>query len=204
MAGNNGSNNAPGDGWEIDDNLDDVQTRKDVPPGRWLTRVVGMEKKATKSGDKDYFNLCFEIIDCEKAEEEAVIGGKVWDIFNVNQAALWKLKALISACGFDATGSRIPNLTDCEVILDTFEDDYNGNKSIKTKRYKDPSKETWTGLHETRDASGAMSSTDKAAGTDKAKAPAAPAKGPLAGKKLASNVKPPAGGAKKGDDEVEI
>lgn len=208
MAGNQHDDNdgAPGDGWEIEDDLDKVETRKDVPPGRWLARVSGMEKKPTKDKTKDYFNLAFEILDCEKPEEESVIGGKVWDIFNVNQAALWKLKALISACGFDATGSRVPNLIGCEVVLDTFEDDYNGNKSIKTKRYKDPVKEGWTGLHEKRDASGSESSTDKAAGKDAAK-DAKPAQlktgGALAGKKLASNVKP-TGGTKKDDDEVEV
>ena len=208
MAGNqHDDNDAPGDGWEIEDDLDKVETRKDVPPGRWLARVSGMEKKPTKDKTKDYFNLAFEILDCEKPEDEAVIGGKVWDIFNVNQAALWKLKALISACGFDATGSRVPNLIGCEVVLDTFEDDYNGNKSIKTKRYKDPVKEGWTGLHEKRDASGSESSTDKASGKDAGKdaKPAQPkTSGALAGKKLASNVKPTGGTTKKDDDEVEV
>jgi hypothetical protein len=153
MAGNYESHNSPGDGWEIDENLDEVQTRKDVSAGRWLVRIASMEKKTTKSGDKDYFNLCFEILDCMKPEEEEFIGAKTWDIFNMNQAALWKLKALISACGYDATGSRVPNLTDCEVILDTYEEEYQGNRSIKTKRYKNPLKEGWHGIHETRDAS---------------------------------------------------
>jgi len=90
MAQNHSNNNAPGDGWEIDDNFDDVQTRRDIQPGRWLMRVASMEKKATKAGDKDYFNVCFEVIDVLKAEDEEVIGAKAWDIFNINQAALWK------------------------------------------------------------------------------------------------------------------
>ena len=194
-------NSGPGDGWEIDDDLDKVEGRKDVPSGRWLCRIAAMEKKSTKSGDKDYFNLSFEILDCLKPEDEHAIGGKTWDIFNVNQVALWKLKALLSACGFDSTGSRVPNLTDCEVILDTYEEEYNGNRSLKTKRYKNPLQEGWNGLHETRDSTtpvkekGAKKTPDKTA-------PAAD-KGALAGKKL--------GAPKSGkdmfdgkDDEIEI
>lgn len=195
MAQNNSNNNAPGDGWEIDDNLDEVPQRKDVGIGRWLCRIASMEKKSTKSGDKEYFNLCFEIIDCMKPEEEDNIGAKTWDIFNMNQAALWKLKALVSACGFDSTGSRVPNLTDCEVILDTYEEEYQGNRSLKTKRYKNPEKEGWHGLHETRDA--ATPTKEKGDAKDASK----PAdKGSLAGKKLGTGKAP----AKKGDDEIEI
>lgn len=196
MAGNNSQNNAPGDGWEIDDNLDDVQTRKDVPVGRWLCRIASMEKKTTKAGDKEYFNLAFEILDCMKSEEEHAIGAKTWDIFNLNQAALWKLKALISACGFDSTGSRVPNLTDCEVILDTYEEEYEGNRSMKTKRYKNPLKEGWHGIHETRDAT---TPDKKDAAKDAAKD--AGKSGSLAGKKLPATGK---SAAKKGDDEIEI
>lgn len=186
MASN--QSNAPGDGWEIDDNLDDVETRKDVPAGRWLTRIFVMEKKTTRSNDKDYFNLGFEIIDCMKPEEEHAIGAKTWDIFNMNQTALWKLKALISACGFDATGSRVPNLTDCEVILDTYEEEYQGNRQMKTKRYKNPLKEGWHGLHETRDATTEVKDD---------KTPSKSAKAKDDTKKLG-------GGSKKNDGEIEI
>lgn len=190
MAQNPSNNNTPGDGWEIDDNFDDVQTRRDIQPGRWLMRVASMEKKATKAGDKDYFNVCFEVIDVLKAEDEEVIGAKAWDIFNINQAALWKLKALISACGYDSTGSRVPNLVDCEVIVDTYEEEYQGDRRLKTKRYKNPVKEGWVGVHESRDA------TDDGKGKSGEKADA--------GKKL-----PPSGakknaGKKAGDDEIEI
>lgn len=210
MSGNNGNSNAPGDGWEIEDDLDQVPVRKEVPVGRWLGKISAMEKKATKDRSKDYFNICFEVIDVEKAENEEQIGGKVYDIFNINQAALWKLKALISACGFDATGSRVPNLIECEVIFDTFEDEYNGSKSIKTKRYKNPSKETWTGIHETRDAT-SVPGEEKAPDQQQLPASAGAKTGSaLANKKIAKpgtvaggsggTVTPP----KKGDDEVEI
>jgi hypothetical protein len=129
-----------------------------------------------------------------KAEEEEFIGARCWDIFNLNQAALWKLKALISACGFDATGSRVPNLTDCEVVLDTFEEEYQGNRSLKTKRYKNPLKEGWHGIHESRDAS-TPAKDEKSAKPDAGKT------GALAGKKLPATGK---GSTKKGDDEIEI
>jgi len=213
MAGNDQYDNSPGDGWEIEDDLDKVQTRKEVPPGRWLTRIASMEMKPTKDKTKSYFNISFEVIDVDKAELEEVIGSRVWDIFNVNQQALWKLKALISACGYDSTGSRVPNLTDCEVIIDTFEDEYEGNRSIKTKRYKNPLKETWTGLHETRDASGASgkkADEDKAKDAAKAGAQLGSGQGSLSGKKITSG-KPTSGGGNKGgnkpgadDGEVEI
>lgn len=196
-------NSGPGDGWEIEDDLDKVPERKDVPIGRWLCRIAVMEKKATKDKTKDYFNLAFEVIDCMKPEEEFAIGGKTYDIFNVNQAALWKLKALISACGFDSTGSRIPNLTDCEVILDTYEEEYNGNHQTKTKRYKDPLKEGWSGLHETRDST----TPPKEKGAKKpASAPATDKgdKGALAGKKLGAPKKDKDEFGGGSDDEIEI
>jgi hypothetical protein len=212
MAGNDQYDNSPGDGWEIEDDLDKVQTRKEVPPGRWLCRVASMEMKKTKDKSKDYFNISFEVIDVDKAELEDVIGSRVWDIFNVNQQALWKLKALISACGFDSTRNRVPNLTDCEVVLDTFEDEYEGNRSIKTKRYKNPFKETWTGLHEQRDAggaTGAKAEADAAKEAAKAGSKLGTGQGSLSGKKIGSGPKPQTstGGSKaKGgsDDEVEV
>lgn len=203
MAGNYDNDNGPGDGWEIDGDLDKAETRKEVPPGRWLTKIVSMEKKPTKNKEKDYFNLSFEVVDALTPETEQFVGSRVWDIFNINQEALWKLKALISACGFDASGSRIPNLTGCEVILDTFEDDYQGNKSIKTKRYKNPEQEGWNGLHETRDATTGSSAKDKKDDAKSASAPKAASGAGLSGKKLApggGKAKPP----QNGDDEVEI
>lgn len=205
---NSNQNSGPGDGWEIDDDLDKVPERKDVPIGRFLCRIAVMEKKPTKDKSKDYFNLAFEVIDCMKTEEEHAIGGKTYDIFNVNQQALWKLKGLISACGFDSTGSRIPNLTDCEVILDTYEEEYNGNHQIKTKRYKNPLQEGWSGIHESRDAT--TPPKEKGAKKPSAGSASAPAtdkgdKSALAGKKLGTpkpkETKDEFGG---GDDEIEI
>jgi len=197
---NNGT--APGDGWEIEDNLDEVETRKDVQPGRYLCRVASMEKKPTKDGSKDFFNLAFQVIDAMAPETEASIGGRVFDIFNINQAALWKLKALISACSFDSTGSRVPNLIDCEVILDAYEDTYEGRTNTKTKRYKNPQTEGWSGLHETRDASEpaaknlANQPEKPAALAQKGNAASA---GALKGKSVSTAKK-----TSKPDDEVEI
>lgn len=185
--------NTPGDGWEIDDNLDDVQTRVDIVSGRWLMKIATMEKKWSRDNTKEFFNIAFEVRDVLDVKDEGVIGAKTWDIFNLNKEALWKLKALISACGYDATGSRVPNLVGCEVVLDTYEEEYQGNRQMKTKRYKNPLVEGWTGIHETRDA------TDDGKGKvdDEKKKPENKKPGALGGKKLAS-------GAKKPDDEVEI
>lgn len=192
MAQNNQKSNSPGDGWEIEGDLSQVEERKEAPPGRWLCKIATMEKKPTKDKTKDFFNIAFEILDTDKPELEGYIGSRVFDIFNINQEALWKLKALGSAAGFDMSGSRVPNMTDAEVILDTFEEEWEGQRRLKTKRYKNPESEGWHGIHETRDA------TTGEPAKDKAQAPA-PATGgdKLAGKKLAS-------GDKKGKNEVEI
>lgn len=193
--------NAPGDGWEIEDNLDEVETRKEAQNGRYLCRVASMEKKPTKDGAKDFFNLAFQIIDALTPETEASIGSRVFDIFNINQVALWKLKALISACGFDSTGSRVPNLVDCEVVLDVYEEEYQGRVNTKTKRYKNPLQEGWSGLHETRDASEPVSKKGQANEPNGKQLPPkgpASAAGALKGKAVAKKA------AGKPDDEVEI
>lgn len=187
MAQNGNHGNA--DGWEIEENLDEVQGRDEVKAGRYLVRIDDMDLRKSRDKLKEFFNIKFSIVDTMDPALERGIGGTVYDLFNLNKEALWKLKALIAACGFDASGSRVPNLTGCEVILDVYEDTYNGNTNLRTKRYKNPAEETWSGLHETRDA--ATEAPAKAA-------PAAPAStnGKLTGKKAA--VKKPV------DDEVEI
>jgi hypothetical protein len=205
MNGNGQNDNGPGDGWEIEDDLDKVESRKDVAAGRWLVRVATMEKKSTKDRSKDYFNICFEIVDCMDAKDEDMIGAKAWDLFNINQSALWKLKALISACGFDAHGSRIPNLTDCEVVLDTYEETYEGNRSMKTKRYKNPEQDGWIGINQSRDSS-TPAKEPKVKAPATAKAPATTKTSGLAGKKLGGG-KPPVADhlpENEKDDEVEI
>lgn len=156
MAGNkNSGNDGPSD-WELPEesgSMDDVQTRGDAEAGRYLVKIHSMDLKGRKDDpDEKFFNLGFRVVDVDNAEKEAVIGSSAWDIFNLNKESLWKLKSLIKACGFDGTGSRIPNLNDCELICDFYVDTYNkDNPQIRTRRYKPA--EGWSGIHETRDAS---------------------------------------------------
>jgi hypothetical protein len=136
--------------WEIDESLDGVETRDEPAPGRYLVTVSSMEMREAKSGDKKFFNVGFKVKDCEVPELESSIGLQAWDLYNLNKEALWKLKSLVKACGYDAGGSRIPNLKGCELILDIYEDEYNGKVNLRTRKYQNPSEKGWSGINETR------------------------------------------------------
>jgi hypothetical protein len=176
MARNTGRNNSRDDqpdDWEIDDNLDDVQTRGDAEEGRFLCVIEVHEKKESRDGTKEFFNIAFRLKDAEDEKVKSAVGALVYDIFNTNKDALWKIKGLIKACGKDASGSRIPNLKGHEVVLDVFEDDYDGKKNWRTRRYKNPAEYGWTGLAESRtsadDAKDAKDAGKKTAKADDAK-----------------------------------
>lgn len=163
--------------WEIDGNLDDVNSRPDADTGTFLVKVFQMEKKTTRNEGKPYFNLGFKVIDVLTPEKEASIGASLWDLFNVNQEALWKLKALIKACGYDASGSRIPNLTGCELILEAYLDTYNkDNPQIRTRKYQNVTEKGWSGIAEVRGTDGTSSQTPSG-GKTPAKAQAKPSNG---------------------------
>jgi hypothetical protein len=157
--------------WEIDENLDEVETRDEPAPGRYLAVISSMEMRETKNGDKKFFNVGFKTIDSESPDLQTSIGLSAWDLFNLNKEALWKLKSLMKACGYDAAGSRIPNLKGCEVIVDIYQDEYNGKVNLRTRKYLNPSERGWMGINEQRDTGSAPASKSNGA----SKAAAAPA-----------------------------
>ena len=171
MARNRGNDQSD---WEIEENLDGVETRDEPAPGRYLAVISSMEMRETKNGDKKFFNVGFKTVDCEVPELESSLGLSAWDIFNLNKEALWKLKSLLKGCGYDASGSRIPNLKGCEVIVDIYQDEYNGKVNLRTRKYINPSEKGWMGINEQRGV-GETAAPAKANGAAKA-APAAAAK----------------------------
>lgn len=169
MARNRGTDQSD---WEIDGSLDEVETRDEPAPGRYLAVISSMEMRETKSGDKKFFNVGFKTIDCEVPELEGSLGLSAWDLFNLNKEALWKLKSLLKGCGYDASGSRIPNLKGCEVIVDIYQDEYNGKVNLRTRKYLNPSERGWVGINEQRGA-GESTPASKSNGAAKAATPAA-------------------------------
>jgi len=128
------------------EDLSNVPDSGDPPPGRYLFEIAKMEMKGRKNDPSvKFINIQFKILDTPDDTNEGYIGRSVFDIFNLGEAALWKLKELIKAVKGEASGSRVPNLTGDMVIADTFEDTYQGRTNLRTKSYK--SSETWLGVN---------------------------------------------------------
>ncbi len=142
------------DEWDLDDgvDLDNVPTRGDVETGRYLWKVTQHEKRDSNNGEKTFFSIGAEIIDVEDEKLKASIGAKVYDLFNINIEAVWKLKSLMKACGLPATGNKIPNLTGLEFVADVEEETWDGKKNWRWRRFKSPEEYGWSGLNETRSA----------------------------------------------------
>lgn len=137
------------DDFEIEDDLGDIPASGDPLPGRYLCQIAKMEQKARRDdASVKYINIQFKIADVTPEGEERLgkfIGRSVFDIYNLSAKALWKLKALVEAVRGPAEGKRVPNLTDEMVVLDVYEDHYDGNVNLRTKGYK--SSEGWLGAN---------------------------------------------------------
>ncbi len=83
-------------------NLNEVTSTSDVlAPGEYAACVTGIEKKATKSGTGEYYQIELTVT------TKGANGRKIWDIFNTKNdnadtvnIALSKMKQLAVAAGF--------------------------------------------------------------------------------------------------------
>lgn len=132
------------DGEDID--LDNVPDSANPPGARYLCTIAKMEKKKRKDGNGSYMNIQFKIDDVLDETLEPFIGRSMFDIFNLGAAALWKIKGVITACRGEgsAKGARIPNMTGEQLVLDAFEETYQGRVNLRTKNYADA--KDWVGV----------------------------------------------------------
>ena len=71
-----------------------------VPAGKYPAKVVGCEKKRNKADTGDNLNFTYEI--CDGGEYD---GSRVFDTCALSKNALWRLKAVLKALGFDVSGA---------------------------------------------------------------------------------------------------
>lgn len=174
-------------------------------PGRYLAKINAFAKQDTKSGDKSFINCEFELLDTADTENEVSLGRKVWDIFNFNPEALWKIKSLLKAIYPDFTGQKVPkDITEKFVSMWVYLDKYNGNENFRAKNYQNA--DEWEGLN-FRVADGELISLgDKLPPGEEAEAAKAAAKtktGPKNGKKKDEAAALPSGGTLE-EGEVDI
>lgn len=100
--------------------LSQVKTSETLTPGSYAALVTGIEKKTTKSGTGEYYQIEFTVT------TQGATGRKIWDNFNTkneNQQAvnigLAKLKSLALAAGIT------------EAQLTKFDPTMLGNKEVK-------------------------------------------------------------------------
>jgi len=127
-------------------NLDftDVQDSgfKVLPKGEYMATVKKVELKDNKAKDGKFLNFQYEItgvIDTEEGTDVDVSGATVFDIASLKPAALWKLKSVLKAFGYDVSGSidvdpeELVGI-DCVVKLEV--EQYQGNDKNVVKEVK--------------------------------------------------------------------
>lgn len=132
-----------------DDDVDmgDIPDSDDPEPGTYLVTVEKMQMKGrTDDPNTKYINIQFKILDVLDERLEGFIGRSLFDIYNLGNNALWKIKGVWAACRGkeNVKGNRIPNLTGDKLKLNAYIDIYQGDERLRTKNYK--SAEGWSGI----------------------------------------------------------
>lgn len=192
--------------YDLGTDLGDGQAGANVKNARYLLKLEAIEKKVRGKEKKDgtpdekageeYLNLRFRIMDASTDEFAGAIGEGVFDIFNLGEKAIWKLKNLIKAALPSYTGSKIPKeLIGTFVTAFVFTNEFGGYENLRTKQFK--SANGWTGVGYLVDENGRLESL----GGKKPAASKPAASKPANGTKPANK---PVTKAAEGDDEVEV
>jgi len=154
---------------DLDVNLEDVDSNDDyIKPGRYLLKVEELERKFSKSGDKEFISAVFRTVDTQDADSEKCLSRSVYEIFNLNEASMWKLKGFLVSIYPGLTGNKIPG----DIIGKVFSavvyiDKYNGNENFRCKRFVDAS--GWEGVNFSVGDGGELVSTNNGAPSKPAK-----------------------------------
>lgn len=104
-----------------------------LPEGNYDATVAKVEVRNTKSGDSQYLNFEWDVID-ENGKER-----KVWDIASLKPQALWKLKGIMEAFGMITEGSidlDPEEFVGQSAVLELAIDTYNGKERNVVKTIK--------------------------------------------------------------------
>lgn len=201
------------DEMDLGTDLGDGETAREVKDARYLLKCESMEIKIRKAKDGQpepdpsdiknrYLNVRFRIMDSVKEEFIGAAGESVFDIFNLGEEAIWKLKQWIKAALPTYTGSKIPKElegTFVSAFVETKE--YGGYENLRTKQFK-PST-GWTGCNYIIDENGRMEMIGSGKKDKKSESKPAGGTPPKNGTNKPAAAKP-ASKPSSGDDEVEV
>ena len=81
-------------------NWEDVAKSQLIPDGNYAVRIDKVEARTSEKGNA-YWNIEYTV-----QEPEQLLGRKLWDVFMLDVASLWKIRSLCSALGIELKGAR--------------------------------------------------------------------------------------------------
>lgn len=112
-----------------------VASRQPLDPGKYQLRISECAE-ATSSTGNPMLKLTYDVI--ADNEGESVPGNrKLWDNMSLQANALFRLKDLLDACGYDTSGGlefETADLIGQEIMAQVTQEEYNGNTQNRVKR----------------------------------------------------------------------
>jgi hypothetical protein len=118
-----------------------------IPDGKYYVRVIEAKEQEKKDGDGTFIAASYEILDAEKEDCSDAIGLRIFDIFSLTEAAIWKLAKWLDACYSPVKfeGSEIPNdIEGKEFVVRVKNEKYDGKENVRVKTFMPSS--NWTGV----------------------------------------------------------
>lgn len=137
---------------DIDVDFEEVEGGYEpIKVGTYLFRLEEITRKEKKDKSGDYVNVKAVAMDVKDESIEKSIGATHYEIFSLNEKALWKLKVLVKCFVPEPKGAKIPvqEMIGKPFVADVFEDVYNGTTNLKMRKLK--SAEGWEGFNCTVD-----------------------------------------------------
>lgn len=178
---------------DLGEDIGDDEVSRTVNNGRYLLKIEDVEKRYREKDSEPYLNIRFRIMDAADEADKAAAGESVFDIFNLSDAAMWKIKSLIKSAMPEYTGSKIPkDLIGKFVSSYVYNHKWEEYENLRTKQYRIAN--GWRGSNYIIDENGKM----EMIGTSKKVADSS--KKPQNGDKKSAKPAPKKGS----DDEVEV
>lgn len=132
---------------DLDVNLEDIPDSEDyIKPGRYLIKVEELKRDFSTDGSKEFIKATFRTVDTQISENVSCIDRPIFEIFNLNEKSLWKLKGFLNAVYPGLTGNKIPGDIEGKVFsAHVYIDKYGGGESFRCKRFINA--DDWEGIN---------------------------------------------------------
>lgn len=112
-----------------------VASREPLDAGKYQLRISECVE-ATSSTGNPMLKVTYDVIATD--DGEAVPGNrKLWDNMSLQEKALFRLKDLLDACGYDTSGGLDfdpADLVGMEIMAQVIQEEYNGDIKNRVKR----------------------------------------------------------------------